>query len=105
MTFQIDRFIALHMMYAQDGAARADQRAGDDEQVVLEHEAGRGRGPARVAVEHRHHDRHVGAADGRDQVHAEHAGDGGGDHQERPQLRRPGRTAPPSTTEAISMPG
>ena len=60
---------------AEDRAARADQRAGDDQQVVGQHEAGGRRGPARVAVEHRDHDRHVGAADGHDQVDAEDAGD------------------------------
>ena len=29
------RFIALHMMYGQDGARGADQRTGHDQQVVL----------------------------------------------------------------------
>jgi hypothetical protein len=56
---------------AEDRARRADQRAGDDQQVVAQHEAGGRRGPARVAVEHRHHHRHVGAADGHHHVHAE----------------------------------
>ena len=56
---------------AEDRAARSDQRAGDDQQVVREHEARRRRRPSRVAVEHRHHDRHVGAADRHHQVDAE----------------------------------
>ena len=56
---------------AQDRAARSDQRAGDDQQVVRQHEARRRRRPARVAVQHRHDDRHVGAADRHHQVDAE----------------------------------
>ena len=61
----------------QVGTGRADQRAGDDEQVVVEQEArGRGR-PAGVAVQHRHHDRHVAAADRGDQVPAEQQRDRG----------------------------
>ena len=56
---------------AEDRAGGADERAGDDQQVVGEHEAGGRRGPAGVAVEHRDDDRHVGAADREDQVHAE----------------------------------
>ena len=50
---------------------RADERARDDQRVVVEHEAGaRGR-QARERVQHRDHDRHVGAADGDDQQHSE----------------------------------
>ena len=44
-------------------ARGADQRAGDDERVVVEHEPGRGGGKAGERVEQRDHDRHVGAAD------------------------------------------
>ena len=62
---------------AEDRAARADQRAGDDQQIVREHEAGRGGRPARVAVEHRDDDRHVGAADRHHEVDAEQAGEHG----------------------------
>jgi hypothetical protein len=65
------RFIARHMMYGEDRAARAHQRAGDDEQVVGEHEARWPPPPIRVAVQHRHHHRHVGAADRHHHVHAE----------------------------------
>ncbi|HEU4537102.1 MAG TPA: hypothetical protein VFS00_23435, partial [Polyangiaceae bacterium] len=56
---------------AENRAARADQGAGDDEQVAAEHEAG-GRGrPAGVAVQHRDHDGHVAAADGGHEVPAQ----------------------------------
>ena len=58
---------------AEDRTRRADERAGDDQQVVAEHEARGRRRPAGVAVEHRHDDRHVAAADRGDEVEAEHA--------------------------------
>ena len=60
---------------AENGAARPDERAGDDEQIIVEHETGRGGRPARVAIEHRDDDRHIRAADGHDQMHADDAGD------------------------------
>ena len=66
----------------QDRAGGAHQRAGDDQQVVRQHEAGGRRRPARVAVEHRHHDRHVGAADRHDHVDAEQQRDHG-HHRQR----------------------
>ena len=56
---------------AEDRTGGADEGAGDDEQVVAEHEAGRGGRPPGVAVEHRDDDRHVAAADRGDQVPAE----------------------------------
>ena len=66
----------------QQGARRADEHAGDDQDVVLEHEAGRGRGETGEGVQERDHDRHVGAAD---REHEEHAEEGGareeGPHQ------------------------
>ena len=74
---------------------RADERAGDDQQVVAEQEPRRGRGPPGVAVEHRHDHRHVPAADRGHQVHTQQQRDdrdgdqhaeGGGDdepHRER----------------------
>jgi hypothetical protein len=71
----------------EDGAARADERAGDDEQVVAEHEARGGRRPARVAVEQRHHHGHVRAADGHDEVHAEQPS--AARHREQPRQPRP----------------
>ena len=55
----------------EDRAARADECARHDEQVIAQHEAGRRRGPARVAVEHRDDDGHVGAADRHHHVNAE----------------------------------
>ncbi len=65
----------------QVGTRRPDQRAGDDEQVVAQQEARGRRGPAGVAVEHRHHDRHVAAADRGHQVHAQRQRDDGDRHQ------------------------
>ena len=70
----------------QVGTGGADERAGDDQQVVGQQEARRRGGPARVAVEHRHHDGHVAAADRGDQVPAEQQGQHG-DGDEQPQLR------------------
>ena len=52
-----------------------DQRAGDDQHRVVQREADARRRPARVAVEHRDHHRHVGAADRDDDQHAQHEGD------------------------------
>ena len=56
---------------AEDGARRSHQRAGDDQQAVLQREADAGRGPARIAVQHGDDDRHVGAADRQDQEEAD----------------------------------
>ena len=70
----------------QDCARGAHEGSGDDQQVVGQHEAGRRRGPARVAVEHRHHDGHVGAADRHHHVHAEEQCDHG-HHGERQDAR------------------
>ena len=55
----------------QDQARRAVERAGDDEQLVLEHEAHRHRRQPGVRVQQRDDRRHVGAADRQDQQHAE----------------------------------
>jgi len=60
----------------------ADERTGDDEQVVAEQEAGRGRRPPRVAVEHRDDDGHVAAADRGDEVPAETEGEQGDDAED-----------------------
>jgi hypothetical protein len=75
---------ALAHDVGQDRARGTDQGAGDDQQVVAQREADGGRRPARVGVEHRDHDRHVGAADGQDQVAADGAGDDG-DQQHGPE--------------------
>ena len=50
-------------MYDRIAPERADQRAGDDQHRIVEREADARRRPARIAVQHRDHDRHVGAAD------------------------------------------
>ena len=57
----------------QDDARGADQRAGDDQHGVVDHEAGGRGGQARVGVQQGDHHRHVGAADGQRQQHAQHA--------------------------------
>ena len=62
---------------AEDRAARTDERARDDQQIVRQHEARGGRRPPRVAVQHRNDDRHVGAADGHHEVNAEQRGQHG----------------------------
>ena len=59
---------------AQDGARAADQGTGDDQHRVLQREADARRRPARVGVQHRDHDRHVGAADRDDQQEADREG-------------------------------
>jgi hypothetical protein len=71
---------------AEDRARRADQRAGDDHGRVVEREPHRRRRPARIAVQHRHHDRHVGAADGNDEQEAEREGEPGHDPEIRGRL-------------------
>src|SRR5690606_39374884 len=53
-----------------------DQRTGDDQHRVVQREADAGRRPARVAVEHGYHHRHVGAAEGDDDQHADDEGQG-----------------------------
>ena len=59
----------------EDRARRSDQRAGDDQQRVVQREADARRGPSRIAVQHRDDDRHVGAADRDDDQHAQHERD------------------------------
>ena len=56
----------------EDGAGRADERARDDQDRVLEHEAGHRHRRAGEGVEERDHDRHVGPADRQDHRDAEH---------------------------------
>ena len=62
---------ALAHDVGEDRARGADQRAGDDQRHVAEREADARRRPARIGIEHRDDDRHVGAADRNDQRHAE----------------------------------
>ena len=74
------------------------------EQVVRQHEAGRRRRPPRVAVEQRHHDRHVAAADGHDQVRAEQQRDAGHGQQRRQPGRAGSRRRRPSDVGAGRSP-
>ena len=74
---------ALAHDVAEDRARRPDQGPGDDQGDVLQREAQCRRGPAGIGVQHRHHDRHVGAADRDDQRRAHDQGDGE-DAPERP---------------------
>ena len=62
---------ALAHDVGQDRARRADQRAGDDQRRIAEREADARRRPAGIGIEHRDHDRHVGAADRDDDQDAE----------------------------------
>jgi hypothetical protein len=57
--------------HAENRAAAANKRAGHDQQVVREHEAGGGGGPTGVGVEQRDDDGHIGSADRGDQVDAQ----------------------------------
>ena len=66
---------ALAHDVAEDGARRPDQGAGDDQGDVLQGEAQGRRRPAGIGVQHRHHDRHVSAADGDDQRRAQNQRD------------------------------
>ena len=66
----------LAHQHREDEAGEAVQRAGDDEDVVAEDEAGGGGGQAGVGVQQRHDHRHVRRADGDDQHDAEDEGRG-----------------------------
>ena len=67
---------------AEDRARAADKSAGDDHRRIAEREAHRGGGPTRIAVEHRHHDRHVCAANRDDQQEANREGQAGHDPEQ-----------------------
>ena len=56
---------------AEDRTRRAHQRTHNDQKVVTKRETNRRRCPTRVAVQHRHNDRHIRAADAHDQVIAD----------------------------------
>ena len=56
---------------AQDRARRADERARDDQQRVRKREPDARGGPSGVGVQHRDHDRHVGATDRHDNKDAD----------------------------------
>ena len=77
-----ERFMALHMMMERIRPRGAIERAGDDQQLVVQREAhGAGR-KAGVGVQQRDHRGHVGAADGDDQQHAEHQRQAGEDRED-----------------------
>ena len=54
----------------QNRARRADQCARDNHRRVVQREAHGGGGPTGIAVQHRHHDGHIRAADGNDEQEA-----------------------------------
>ncbi len=83
---------AVHRLahdHRQDEARRAVERAGDDQQLVVEHEAHRHRRQPGVGVQQRDDRRHVGAADGQDQQHAEGERQHDHDREQLPRLRAP----------------
>jgi hypothetical protein len=90
MTLMNERFIALHMMYERIAPLLPTSAPVMMRRSLLSMKPAALGGPARVAVEHRDDDGHVGAADGHDQVHADDAGDAGHDEQ-RQQARVRGR--------------
>ena len=65
----------------QQGARRPDEHAADDQDVLVEDEAGRGGGDAGEGVQQRDDDRHVGAAD------RQHEQDAEGERAEDDQYR------------------
>ena len=71
----------------QDRTRRTNQRAHNDQKVVAQREADGRRGPTRVAVQHRHNHRHVGAADAHDQVIADEQSRHGQDNQRQEGCR------------------
>ena len=54
----------------QNRARRADQCARDNHRRVVQRETHGGGGPTGIAVQHRHHDGHIRAADGNDEQEA-----------------------------------
>src|SRR5689334_9755133 len=66
---------ALAHYVAKDRARGANESSSNDQQVITEHETSCSGRPTGIAVEHRHHDRHIRSADGHDEVNAENAGD------------------------------
>ena len=61
---------AAHL-HRQQRSGRADEHPAHDQDVRVQHEAGRGRGEAGERVQQRDHDRHVRAADRQDEQDAE----------------------------------
>ena len=71
----------------EDESGRAVERAGDDQELVVEHESHGGGGKSGVGVQQRDHRWHVRAADGDDHEHAE---DQRNAHHQRKELLRLG---------------
>ena len=81
---------AIHRFAHQQREQRsrcADERARDDEHVVVEHEARQCRREARERVEQRDHDRHVRAADRQHEEHAEQQREAERDAEEQQRIR------------------
>ena len=91
-TFAIERFIARPIIIVSSVPEAPTSMPADDQDVVLELEAGRRGGEAGERVQQRDHDRHVGAAD---REHEEHA-------EERARRRRAPRAATRSWTPLTS---
>ena len=72
----------------EDQARRPVERAGGDQQLVVEHEAHRHRRQAGVRVQQRDDRRHVGAADREDQQHAEDQRQPDDDREQLPAIGR-----------------
>ena len=71
-TFVTERFIAFAISSVSRVPEAPTSMPGDDQDVLVEHEAGRRRGEPGERVQQRDHDRHVGAADRQHEHHAEH---------------------------------
>ena len=95
-TLAKERFIAFDITSERMKPRGAVERAGDDQHVVADGEAGGRGGQAGVGVEQRDHHRHVGATDGEHQRDAEERAPA------RPwRRRRPGwRDRPPARRRA-----
>src|ERR1043166_1269894 len=55
----------------EDESGKTVESAGDDENVVAQHKASRGRGESGIRIQQRHHHGHIGGADRNDQHDAE----------------------------------
>ena len=82
-----ERFIAFDMLTDRMKPRRAVQRAGNDQQLAVEHESHGRRRKSGIGIQQRDHGRHVSAADGHDQHDAENQRDA---HHDRVQLHRSG---------------
>ena len=90
----------LRHRHREDRSARADERAGDQQQHVREDETGCRDRESGEGVEQRDHDRHVGAADREHEQHAED--EAGAQRGGRRTARRRSRRARPRRRRAAS---